>query len=157
MYFWKEKKKLKLNHVHNHHFLPIFFTIIFLFSSNPRNVPFFLKNRTSSTLVFIASRYDQNRDFSCMGTNQVLKDTNEVPLLEVTSLKVLCKYFPLLPLLLHLNLSYYIRTSRRRHSDCWVNYIISGEEIKLNQQKRDAVIVSLFIHWSVSFPSPPPL
>lgn len=48
-------------------------------------------SRTSSTLVFVASRFDQERDFSCVGTNAVLKEKNEVPLLDVTTLKVLCK------------------------------------------------------------------
>lgn len=48
-------------------------------------------SRTTSTLVFVASRYDHKRDFFCMGTNQVLKQKHEVPLLEPTTLKVLCK------------------------------------------------------------------
>ncbi|RWS29348.1 hemicentin-1-like protein [Leptotrombidium deliense] len=45
--------------------------------------------RTSSTLVFIASRYDHNGDFFCQGTNLVLKSRNEVPLLQATTLQVL--------------------------------------------------------------------
>ncbi|RWS14947.1 hemicentin-1-like isoform X2 [Dinothrombium tinctorium] len=45
--------------------------------------------RTSSTLVFIASRYDHNGDFFCKGTNLVLKSRNEVPLLQSIALAVL--------------------------------------------------------------------
>lgn len=47
--------------------------------------------RTSSTLVFIASRYDDNGSFFCKGINQVLKNRNEAPLIQTTSLQVLCK------------------------------------------------------------------
>ncbi|CAG2104399.1 unnamed protein product [Medioppia subpectinata] len=48
--------------------------------------------RTSSTLVFIASRHDHLGDFFCKGSNQVLRSRNEVPLLQGTRLQVLCKY-----------------------------------------------------------------
>ncbi|XP_053207682.1 hemicentin-2-like [Panonychus citri] len=45
--------------------------------------------RTWSKLVFIASRYDHNGEFFCKGTNQILKEHNEVPLIEMTMLQVL--------------------------------------------------------------------
>ena len=47
--------------------------------------------RTSSTLVFIATRFDHQSEFFCKGTNDVLKSKNEVPLLQATQLQVLCK------------------------------------------------------------------
>ena len=49
--------------------------------------------RTSSTLVFIATRFDHQSEFFCKGTNDVLKSKNEVPLLQATQLQVLCKLF----------------------------------------------------------------
>jgi len=45
--------------------------------------------RTSSTLVFIATRFDHESEFFCKGTNDVLKSKNEVPLLQATQLQVL--------------------------------------------------------------------
>ncbi|XP_015783699.1 hemicentin-2-like [Tetranychus urticae] len=45
--------------------------------------------RTWSKLVFIASRYDHNGEFFCKGVNQVLKERNEVPMIEMTMLQVL--------------------------------------------------------------------
>ncbi|XP_064471723.1 hemicentin-1-like isoform X2 [Ornithodoros turicata] len=45
--------------------------------------------RTSSTLVFVASLYDHQADFFCKGTNQVLKNRTEVPLLQAVRLEVL--------------------------------------------------------------------
>jgi len=45
--------------------------------------------RTSSTLVFIATRFDDQSEFFCKGTNDVLKSKNEVPLLQATQLQVL--------------------------------------------------------------------
>lgn len=48
--------------------------------------------RTSSTLVFIATRFDHQTEFFCKGTNDVLKSKNEVPLLQATQLQVLCKF-----------------------------------------------------------------
>ncbi|XP_022255787.1 hemicentin-1-like [Limulus polyphemus] len=45
--------------------------------------------RTTSTLVFIASRHDHRGEFFCKGTNNVIKKRLETPLLEATTLEVL--------------------------------------------------------------------
>lgn len=50
--------------------------------------------RTSSTLTFSASRYDHEQELSCMGTNQVLKESGEPALVKPVALKVLCKLIP---------------------------------------------------------------
>lgn len=47
--------------------------------------------RTSSTLVFIASRHDHQGDFCCQGMNEVQKIQLEPPLLHAVTLDVLCK------------------------------------------------------------------
>lgn len=47
--------------------------------------------RTSSTLVFIASRYDHQGDFCCQGMNEVQKLQLQPPLLHAVMLDVLCK------------------------------------------------------------------
>ncbi|GFY58834.1 neural cell adhesion molecule 1-A [Trichonephila inaurata madagascariensis] len=48
--------------------------------------------RTSSTLVFIASRHDHQGDFCCQGLNEVQKLQMQPPLLQVVRLDVLCKF-----------------------------------------------------------------
>ena len=48
--------------------------------------------RTSSTLVFIASRHDHQGDFCCQGMNEVQKVQLQPPLLHAVTLDVLCKY-----------------------------------------------------------------
>ncbi|KAH6930201.1 hypothetical protein HPB50_011785 [Hyalomma asiaticum] len=45
--------------------------------------------RTASTLVFVASLYDHQAEFFCKGTNQVLKNRTEAPLLQAVRLEVL--------------------------------------------------------------------
>lgn len=49
--------------------------------------------RTSSSLVLVASRYDHKGEFFCKGINEVLRKRLEAPLLQATTLEVLCKSF----------------------------------------------------------------
>lgn len=57
--------------------------------------------RSSSILAFVASINDHQADFFCKGSNEVLRNRNEVPLLQGVQLQVLCKYatLPACPLL----------------------------------------------------------
>ncbi|XP_023224016.1 hemicentin-1-like isoform X2 [Centruroides sculpturatus] len=45
--------------------------------------------RTTSTLVFVASRHDHHGEYFCKGTNEVLAKRLEAPLLQATTLEVL--------------------------------------------------------------------
>lgn len=45
--------------------------------------------RTTSTLVFVAGLYDHQAEFFCKGTNQVLRNRTEAPLLQAVRLEVL--------------------------------------------------------------------
>lgn len=56
--------------------------------------------------MFIASRYDHLGDFFCKGSNQVLRSRNEVPLLQGTHLRVLCKWIALI-LIFNMSLIYW--------------------------------------------------
>ncbi|GFU70462.1 ig-like domain-containing protein [Trichonephila clavipes] len=47
--------------------------------------------RTASSLVLVASRYDHKGEFFCKGINEVLRKRLEAPLLQATTLEVLCK------------------------------------------------------------------
>lgn len=49
--------------------------------------------QTTSVLVFTATRSDHLADFVCEGTSEVLKNRNEVPLLQGITLNVFCKLF----------------------------------------------------------------
>lgn len=49
--------------------------------------------RTSSTLVFIASRHDHQGDFCCQGRNEVQRVQLQSPLLHAVTLDVLCKRY----------------------------------------------------------------
>ncbi|CAN7984482.1 unnamed protein product, partial [Ixodes hexagonus] len=45
--------------------------------------------RTTSTIVFVAGLYDHQAEFFCKGTNEVLKNRTEAPLLQAVRLEVL--------------------------------------------------------------------
>lgn len=47
--------------------------------------------KSTSILVFSATRNDHQADFFCKGSNEVLRNRNEVPLLQGVQLQVLCK------------------------------------------------------------------
>ena len=74
-------------------FLFLFLSSFFLSLSLPDNSFSFTSffNRTSSSLVFTATKFDHHKEFSCQGTNQVLQDLNQDPLIETTTISVLCK------------------------------------------------------------------
>ncbi|OTF74149.1 hypothetical protein BLA29_012099 [Euroglyphus maynei] len=44
--------------------------------------------RTTSILAFVASRSDHQADFFCKGSNEILRNRNEVPLLQGVQLQV---------------------------------------------------------------------
>lgn len=47
--------------------------------------------RSTSILAFVATRADHQADFFCKGSNEILRNRNEVPLLQGVQLQVLCK------------------------------------------------------------------
>lgn len=63
--------------------------------------------RTASSLVLVASRYDHKGEFFCKGINDVLRKRLEAPLLQATTLEVLCESS-----FLPISVVYFIRCSR---------------------------------------------